>query len=231
VAGPKRGPTLDRVGPGTTVVGVRFRPGTAPAVLGPPAAELIDLELDLALDLAGGRSAATLGARIAETTRPQDAATVLERQVAAWCAAAPRTDPLVTAAVGLLQPWRTGAIRELTGELFVSPRHLRRHFVAAIGYSPKTLQRILRFQGFLALTDARDASTGHADTRRADGGQLSRLAAAVGYADQAHLTRECSRLSGLTPRTFLDEMADTCVPTHDHTPSYAPVRQALLRPG
>jgi AraC-like DNA-binding protein len=28
---------------------------------------------------------------------------------------------------------------------------------------------------------------------------LAELAAAAGYADQAHLTRECRRLSGLTP--------------------------------
>lgn len=218
VAGPKRGPALERVGPGTTVVGVRFRPGAAPAILGPPAAELLDLDVDL--DLVWGPSVATLGARIAEPACPEDAAARLERAVAARCAAAPGADPLVTAAVSLMQPWRAGTIGDVTGELFVSPRQVRRYFAAAVGYGPKTLQRILRFQAFLALTNAGDAG----------GVQLSRLAAVAGYADQAHLTRECSRLTGLTPRTFLNEMMHTCAPTHDHTPSYAPIRRALRRP-
>jgi hypothetical protein len=61
------------------------------------------------------------------------------------------------------------------------------------------------------------------------GVQLSRLAAVAGYADQAHLTRECSRLAGVTPRTLLNEMVHTCTPTHDHTASYVPIRRALLR--
>ncbi len=218
VAGPKRGPALERVRPGTTVVGVRFRPGAASAVLGPPAAELVDIDVDL--DLVWGPSAATLGARLAESASRKDAAVLLERAIAARCAAAPGADPLVTAAVRNLQPWRAGTIGDVTGELFVSARQVRRHFKAAVGYGPKTLQRILRFQGFLALTD-----TGHAGRV-----QLAQLAAAAGYADQPHLSRECSRLTGLTPRAFLNEMRHHCAPTHDHTPSYAPIRRALLRP-
>jgi AraC-like DNA-binding protein len=222
VAGPKRAPALERVDPGTTMVGVRFRPGAAPTILGLPAAELLEFDIDL--DLMWGPSAATLGARIAEPARPQDAAARLERLVAARCAAAPGADPLVTAAVSLLQPWRAGTLGQVTGELFASPRQVRRHFTAAVGYGPKTLQRILRFQGFLALANAGGVGVGMG------GVQLSRLAAVTGYADQAHLTRECSRLAGLTPRTFLNEMAHTCAPTHDHTPSYAPIRRALLWP-
>ena len=45
---------------------------------------------------------------------------------------------------------------------------------------------MLRFQRFLARA------------RNGDG-DLARTAADLGYADQAHLTRECVRLSGLTP--------------------------------
>jgi AraC-like DNA-binding protein len=60
---------------------------------------------------------------------------------------------------------------------------------AAVGYGPKTLQRILRFQRFLTLAQT---ST-----------DLARLALEAGYADQAHLTRECSRLAGLPPAALL----------------------------
>jgi AraC-like DNA-binding protein len=69
--------------------------------------------------------------------------------------------------------------------LGLSERQLRRRFVDAVGYGPKTLARILRFQRFLALAGS--------------GEDLARLALAAGYADQAHLTRETRRLAGRTP--------------------------------
>jgi hypothetical protein len=58
--------------------------------------------------------------------------------------------------------------------------------------SPKVLQRTLRFQGFLALAQAGTIASGR---RGADG--MAGLAVDVGYADQAHLSRECLRLTGL----------------------------------
>jgi methylphosphotriester-DNA--protein-cysteine methyltransferase len=73
----------------------------------------------------------------------------------------------------------------LADELGFSERQLRRRFHAAVGYGPKTLQRVLRFRRFLAQADAGD--------------DLARAALDAGYADQAHLTRDCARLSGLTP--------------------------------
>jgi methylphosphotriester-DNA--protein-cysteine methyltransferase len=66
---------------------------------------------------------------------------------------------------------------------------LRRRCQAAVGYGPKTLQRVLRFRRFVSRVDATPAA-------RID---LAALAADAGYADQAHLTRECAQLSGLTP--------------------------------
>jgi len=67
-------------------------------------------------------------------------------------------------------------------------RQLRRRFHDAVGYGPKTLQRVLRFQRFVR---ALDACGGACD--------LAASAAEAGYADQAHLTRECVALSGMTP--------------------------------
>jgi len=72
----------------------------------------------------------------------------------------------------------------------LSERQLRRRCQAAVGYGPKTLQRVLRFQRFVRMLDAA-AEAGPPD--------LAEAAARVGYADQAHLTRECAALSGLTP--------------------------------
>jgi len=70
-------------------------------------------------------------------------------------------------------------------DLALSERQLRRRFLDAVGYGPKTLARILRFQRFLALAKP--------------GENLAALAYEAGYADQAHLTRECRRLGARTP--------------------------------
>jgi hypothetical protein len=62
----------------------------------------------------------------------------------------------------------------------ISGRQLRRHFVAA-ATDRRCLTRIMRFQRFLRLTFGR-------------GTGLATLAAEAGYADQAHLSRECASL-------------------------------------
>lgn len=75
----------------------------------------------------------------------------------------------------------------------------------------------MRFQGFLAL--------GHASLAlvdRAKGYELADLASEAGYADQAHLTRECQRLAGKTPRALLDEFYRDCG-DHDHVAWYNPI--------
>jgi AraC-like DNA-binding protein len=95
----------------------------------------------------------------------------------------------------------------------MSERQLRRRCLAAVGLPPKLLQRMLRFQGFLALAHARGLA-------RAD---LSALAAEAGYADQPHLTRECVRLAGRPPVAVLREAEQHCRGFHDHAASYAPL--------
>ena len=215
VAGPQRGPTVARVAPGTTLVGMRLRPGLAEPILGRPASELVDVHVEA--DQVWGRGAATLAERLAETGSGEGAARLLEKEVTGRLAFASAPDPLVVEAVGRLQPWRRSGIGVQTADLFLSPRQLRRRFVAALGYGPKTLQRLLRFQGFLALAQGRH------DARVS----LVRLAQRAGYADQAHLTRECGALTGLTPRAFFAEMWKSCGQTHDHEASFAWLRRAL----
>jgi AraC-like DNA-binding protein len=77
------------------------------------------------------------------------------------------------------------------------------------------LQRTLRFQGYLALVQAAAAPGALSGSRLAD------LAAETGYADHAHLSRECLRLTGVPPRELLGA-ADRCGCGHDHAASYLP---------
>jgi AraC-like DNA-binding protein len=216
VSGPQRAPTVARVLPGATVVGVRLHPGAAESVVGLPVLELVDLDVEA--DRLWGLDAVTLGERLAEAGSPRHAARLLEKEVARRLASALPPDPLVAAAVRRLQPWRQNSVGERTSDLSISPRQLRRRFVAGLGYGPKTFQRILRFQGFLALAQGqRDRPV-----------NLVRLAHQAGYADQAHLTRESDLLAGLPPRAFLAEMWKSCGSNHDHEASFARLRRALV---
>jgi AraC-like DNA-binding protein len=91
-----------------------------------------------------------------------------------------------------------GAVGALEREIGWSTRRLHRRFLSAVGYAPKTFQRIMRLQRLLWL-----ASNPVERTRLAD------LAATAGYADQAHMCREVRELSGTTPQILLERPGST----------------------
>lgn len=202
----------------STIVGVRFWAGAAAALLGVPADELVDLAVPLD-DLWGDR-AVRLGELLASAASSSAGAEavlgVLQNHLALLQAVTSQPDPLVTTAVRRLMPWETVDIGALTTELDISTSQLRRRFLSVVGVAPKSLQRTLRFQGYLALAQAAAADDG------LGGGRLADLAADAGYADQAHLSRECLWLTGLTPRQLLDGREDRCGCGHDHSASYQP---------
>ena len=216
VSGPRQQARQVLLAPGTTLVGVRFRLGAASALLGVSASELVDEDVELAE--VWGRAAHGLASAIHGATSAEEAAGLLGHAVAVRGSEAVRVDPLVLEAVAGLRPGGVDGVRQLCSGLFVSERQLRRRVVVALGYGPKRLQRILRFQGFLALIDSPEG--------RMLG--LGRLASMLGYADQAHLTRECVAFTLLPPRQFLAEDSALCLANHDHTVSYSAPRRALL---
>lgn len=194
----------------TVVVGVRFWPGAASPLLGVPADELVDLTVGL--DEVWGGAGVRLGELLAGVSGPYAALGLLQRYLLGRQAPAAHPDPLVAEAVRRLMPWQPVEVGALGGQLAISLSQLRRRFLATVGVGPKTLQRTLRFQGYLALAQAAPAP----------GGRLADLAAAAGYADHAHLSRECLRLTGITPRELLGGKADRCGCGHDHAASYLP---------
>ena len=210
IVGPQTAPTEEELAPGSTVVGVRFRPGAVPAALGLPASEIVDL--DFGADELFGRSATELGETVASAPTAAEAAVALERALLARLGEAPTLDPVVSEAVRLLLPGRDEEVASLAGSLFISERQFRRRCEAAIGLGPKVLQRMMRFQRFLALSQKADHPAE----------QIARLAADAGYADQSHLTREAVRLAGRSPRALLLEADHHCRSRHDHDASYAP---------
>jgi len=218
IVGPQTGPQFETLEPGSTVVGLRLRPGAAAAVLGVPASELVDVTVDAATVC--GSAAVRAGERIAED--PGGAAAAVEQLVTAAAGSAGGAgglgvDPVVVEAVRRLMPGRTPDLRSLWSSLGVSERSFRRLCLSTIGLGPKTLHRMLRFQGFLARAQH---ALAHGRSPTEEG--LAGLAADAGYADQAHLTRECVRLTGVTPRVFLGDVERSCG-GHDHEASFAPL--------
>jgi AraC-like DNA-binding protein len=227
LVGPLTGPAVETMAPGITVVGVRFRPGVAGALFGRPASELVDLTLGL--DEVWGQVAVDLGEHLTGAGSPERALGVVQDHLVArrsGLGVAP--DPLVTEAVRRLMPgWaartaQAGRIAALGERLGTSASQLRRRCLAAVGIGPKALQRTLRFQGFLALAQAEGMRPPALD----DGG-LAALAARSGYADHAHLSRECVRLSGLPPRAFLGPGTGGCDCGHDHSAAFLPYLSLL----
>jgi AraC-like DNA-binding protein len=209
--GPLTASTYKEIPAAGTVVGVRLRPGVLGGLVRMPADELVDQDIagtDVWCDLA--RLTDLLG----EAATPRAALDQLQSFVGQ---AAGEPDPLVNEAVRNLMPWRGSGTAALPALLSISERQLRRRCRAAVGVGPKELHRILRFQGFTARVQASVAQ------RYAEDVDLARWAVESGYHDQAHLSRECRRLVGVTPREFLAQYSDACTCGHDHAASYLPM--------
>ena len=156
----------------------RFRPGAGGPALGLPLSELRDQRVDLA-DLHPALARLLPGTLDLKTA----AGRVLD--VAGRLTADGPADNAVAHVSRMLGDPRARA-EDVAGEVGISTRQLRRRCHDTVGYGPKTLQRVLRFRRFVSRIDAGDVD-------------LAAIAADVGYSDQAHLTRECAEMAGLTP--------------------------------
>ncbi|MCM2576101.1 helix-turn-helix domain-containing protein [Streptomyces meridianus] len=177
VAGPDTHAHLGPGRPGAEYVGLRFAPGSGPGLLGVPAHELRDRRVPLA--------AVRSGAQVRRFTERIDGAAdrglALEEAARRLCPERPPSDPLCEAVVHYLG--RGQSVSAAAAAAGIGERQLHRRCLAAFGYGPKTLARVLRFDGALRLA------------RR--GVPYAEVALLAGYADQAHLSREVRALAGL----------------------------------
>ncbi|WP_020577589.1 helix-turn-helix domain-containing protein [Actinopolymorpha alba] len=187
VAGPDTRPWTSQSPVGMVMYGIRFQTGRASRVLGVPADALRDQRVDLS-DLwgaAGRRATARL------TSDPGQLAPLVTERLQRTDLAVP--DRQVDLAVRRLQRGapRVGAALADLADLDVSERQLRRRFAAAVGYGPATFLRVARLERVRHRARTRPDAT------------LADLAADTGYADQAHLARDCRELAGAPPSTLL----------------------------
>ena len=199
VAGPATASVVSRLEAGGDLVGVRLRPGVAHRWLGFSAAELRDQRVPLRDIWTGDRclpwedvtERETLGERLG----------AIEAAVVRRLEATDDEDPFVSRAVAWLANRPRGRVEELGDFSGLGDRQIRRRFERAVGYGPKRLHRIMRLQYLLWLT-GRGGEHGRS---------LAGLALAAGYADQAHMTREVSSLTGVSPVQLLEERGTRCM--------------------
>jgi AraC-like DNA-binding protein len=160
-------------------------------LLGRPLGELGDRLIDPA-DLLGAEALDLVG-RLSEAPSQSHRLALLERAAEERVASATKRPlrDLIWAWHRLQASGGRVAIGALAKELGCSRKHLTVRFRHEFGISPKLLARILRFDHAVRLIGAGRVAS------------LADLAAASGYADQAHLSREFRSFAGSTPATFL----------------------------
>lgn len=177
VAGPDTR-TAPATGTGGSWAGIRFAPGTAPALLGVPADALRDLRVPLAA-LWPGAPVRRLTERVAEAADP---AAALEDIALDRAARTEPPDPVMRAVAARLEAG--GSVADAAHGAGLGTRQLHRRALTAFGYGPKMLARVLRLQRALALVRS--------------GLPYADAALAAGCADQAHLARDMRDLAGTT---------------------------------
>ena len=185
VAGADTGPRV--VEPvGSSVAGIRLRPGTAGAVLGLPASEVCDQHVDASF--LWGEEGTRLGERMAAADPSRHLGLLTEAVLRRGAV----PDPLVVAAARRFS-LPSARVADVAADLGVSERQLRRRTTYAVGYGPKTLARVARLRRLVAL----------------DGHELAERAVLAGYSSQAHMNEEVRRLTGHTPVRFLKDASLT----------------------
>ena len=172
--------------PGTAAVGVRFRSGIAPSLLGVPASELRDQRVPLGA-LWPQRRAREFAEQVSYSADDEVRAAAFENAARAMVAQGCDPDPVALEVLATLPSARMTSARDLARTVGLSERQLHRRCSSAFGYGPAFLLRINRLQRFLRLVRI-----------SAGPSRLADLAVAAGYADQPHLSREVRSLMGMT---------------------------------
>lgn len=186
--GPATGTVLVDIAAGEVIVGARFRPGMAPVGFGVPAREILDA--DVPLDVVWKpHLARDLTQKLCDARSTFAKLAALQAFLVERAPGQRPVDAFVDSAVRAIARSPSRAVHEvLPGGL--GERQALRRFREAVGYGPKTLQRVLRFQRLLVL-----AAGGRRD--------LGALALDAGFVDQPHMNREVRELTGETPARLL----------------------------
>lgn len=179
--------------------GIRFRPEAGAISCARDAAALRDSRVQ-ASDIFG-QDIHVLSRALLGKSDPDEIAHIMNAWLLQRRVPASAIDAVVRSAVQhIVRTDGTCAMQDVADAVGVSTRQLQRRFRAATGLTPKEYATIRRARAALKRVLVGEST-------RALGG-WARLAVESGYADQAHLTREWSRLLTLTPSVLSDRLDD-----------------------
>lgn len=185
---------VTQIDPSQTVLTIHFRPGGASAFLPAPQDDLEDTCVDL--DTIWGRDATILRARLIEAPSARSRVALVESFLLARMRSRDPTVGAVLLAAERQPSLRVAEASALTG---LSARRLIASFRTEVGLTPKTYLRVRRFQAAMRLLDAGDANG-------------ARIAADLGYYDQAHFVRDFRSFTAMTPTEYTQRRA--LLPSH-----------------
>ncbi|MFF9868150.1 DUF6597 domain-containing transcriptional factor [Streptomyces sp. NPDC013953] len=171
------------------VLGVKFRPGGFRPFTDRPVAELADRVVPATAIL--GATADTVNQAV---LRSSDASTLVTRVESFLLARLPEPDPVAEQVAAMVEHITAATdlrtVDQVAERFGVTVRRLQRLFHEYVGAGPKWVLRRARL---------------HEATRRADHGtdvSWATLADELGYADQAHFTRDFTAAVGISPARY-----------------------------
>ena len=173
-------------------IGVEFRPYSSRLFLSLPVGETSGRVLS-ASNLLQTRELSVWEGRIQETESVQQKVALIEGFLLERLSRAKPADPIVEPAVRWLSSHEGAPVRDLEKYTGYSLRSLGMKFHAEVGFSPKALARIFRFQSVYQAIIMRN--------RRL-------IVPPASYADQAHFIREFKEFSGFPPQAYLRKVND-----------------------
>lgn len=188
-AGLTRHPVLTQSDGQAYCLQVNLKPAAARRIFAMPMTEIADQAVDLAELL--GLSVRALEEQLAGANDWDRRFALVDGFLLSLLGKASDDDPRMAAAWQRLEASAGNlSLGALAAEFDLTPKGLIALFREHTGLTPKLAARIVRFEG--ALRELRSGTLA----------SLADLAAAAGYADQAHFTREFADFTGTTPGAF-----------------------------
>jgi AraC-like DNA-binding protein len=143
----------------------------------------------IGIDEIWGSRGRDLHERLIETSSAQARFEILEQFLLTRPSLAMQRQPGVSAAMAAIEKDPSIRMSDIRDHVGMAPKRLIATFRAEVGLSPKAYARVRRLQAALRLLSA---------------GPLSgaRVAAEVGYFDQAHFVRDFESFTGMTPTQY-----------------------------
>ncbi|WP_020533236.1 AraC family transcriptional regulator [Flexithrix dorotheae] len=169
------------------LIGVSFYPHAIPKLFNIPANKLY--REFMSLDTFLGQEGSILTEKMALAPSSEQRIAILSDFFKSLLPNRKYEDPQITRIIRYIKENKgTSKVIELAREVCLSPRQFKRRFAEFSGFNPKMYSRIIRFESVIKSYS--------------QGPNLTELAYANGYFDQAHLNHEFKAFTGFNPKHF-----------------------------